>query len=330
MKISNETKVGALTIIALALLFIGFNYLKGKDVFSHSQKLYAVFTDLGTLEKSNEVKINGLPVGAVYQKQEKDKDVSAIVVTIHLTRDINIPRNSVAYISSSLIGSSFIVIERGNSKEMLQDGDTIQTRLETGILGDVKAQLDPAISSVRGILDSLKKTLGAINSTLDGPTRQHLRQTLANLDESSLSLKTLLSEGKGHLTNTLDHVEQISAKLDDNTGELTATLTNARKFTEKLASLELNATADSLNALIHELKNMAGSLNHGEGSAGAFLKERTLHDQLLQTILSAEILLDDLRTHPKRYVNVSLFGRKDKSGPLVLPMKKDSVSRNKQ
>ena len=116
MKISNETKVGALTIVALALLFIGFNYLKGKDLFSTSRKLYAVFTDLGTLEKSNEVKINGLPVGSVYQKQEKDKDVSAIVVTINLTRDINIPRNSVAYISSSLVGSSFIVIERGNAK----------------------------------------------------------------------------------------------------------------------------------------------------------------------------------------------------------------------
>lgn len=330
MKISNETKVGALTVLALALLFIGFNYLKGKDVFSRSRKLYAVFTDLGTLEKSNEVKINGLPVGVVYQKQEKDKDVSAIVVTINLTRDINIPRNSVAFISSSLVGSSFIVIERGNTKEMLQDGDTIQTRLETGILGDVKAQLDPTISSIRGILDSLKKTLGALNNTLDGPTREHLRQTIANLDESSSSLKTLLNQEQGHLANTLDNVEQISARLKDNTGEITATLHNTRKFSEKLANLELNATADSLKALINELKDMATSLNRGEGTAGALLHERTLHDRLTQTILSAEILLDDLRTHPKRYVNVSVFGRKDKSGPLTSPAKKDSVPRSKQ
>ena len=74
MKVSNETKVGALTIIAFALLFIGFNYLKGRDLFAPSKKIYAVFTDLGSLEKSNEVKINGLPVGTVYQKEEKDKN----------------------------------------------------------------------------------------------------------------------------------------------------------------------------------------------------------------------------------------------------------------
>lgn len=325
MKISNETKVGALTIVALALLFIGFNYLKGKDVFSKSRKLYAVFTDLGTLEKSNEVKINGLPIGSVYQKQEKDKDVSAIVVTINLSRDVNIPRNSVAYISSSLVGSSFIVIERGDSKDLLQDGDTIQTRLETGILGDVKAQLDPTITSVRMILDSLKKTLGAVNSTLDAPTREHLRQTVANLNESSASLKQLLNQEQGHLANTLENVETISSRLKDHTGELTATLKNTKKFSEQLASLELKSTADSLNVLINELKSMASSMNRGEGTMGALLHERKLYDQLNQTILSAEILLDDLRTHPKRYVNVSVFGRKDKNGPLNSPAKKDTT-----
>jgi phospholipid/cholesterol/gamma-HCH transport system substrate-binding protein len=325
MKINNETKVGALTIVALALLFIGFNYLKGKDVFSKSKKIYAVFTDLGTLEKSNEVKINGLPIGSVYQKQEKDKDVSAIVVTINLTRDVNIPSNSVAFISSSLVGSSFIVIEKGDSKEMLEDGDTILTRLETGILGDVKAQLNPTISSVRMILDSLKKTLGAVNSTLDAPTRENLRQTVANLNESSASLKQLLNQEQGHLANTLENIETISSRLKENTGELTATLKNTKKFSEQLASLELKSTADSLHILINELKSMASSMNRGEGTMGALLQERKLYDQINQTILSAEILLDDLRTHPKRYVNVSVFGRKDKNGPLTSPAKKDTT-----
>jgi len=326
MKISNETKVGALTIVALALLFIGFNYLKGKNVFSTSKKIHAVFTDLGTLEKSNEVKINGLPIGSVYQKQEKDKDVSAVVVTINLTRDVNIPKNSVAYISSSLVGSSFIVIERGDSKQMLEDGDTIQTRLETGILGDVKAQLDPTISSIRMILDSLKKTLGAVNSTLDAPTRENLRQTVANLNESSASLKQLLNQEQGLLVNTLQNIETLSSRLKDNTGELTATIKNTRKFSEQLASLELKSTSDSLSVLINELKTMASSLNRGEGTMGALLKDRKIYDQLNQTILSAEILLDDLRAHPKRYVNVSVFGKKDKSGPLTSPGKKDTTT----
>ena len=327
MKISNETKVGALTVFSVALLFIGFNFLKGRDVFSSTKKIYAVFTDLGSLEKSNEVKINGLPVGAVYQKKEKDKDVSAIVVTITLTRDINIPKNSVAYIASSLVGSSFIVIERGDASEMLQDGDTISTRKETGLLGDVKAQLDPTINSFRGILDSLKKTLAGINNILDGPTRQHLRQTIANLDSASSSLRFYMQPGQGPLHQTLTNIESVSSHLKASATSIEATVENAKSFSSQLASLNIRQTADSLDEVIKQLKKLTSSLNEGEGTLGAILKDRTVYDQLNQTVLSAELLLDDLRTHPKRYVNFSIFGKKEKNPPLQFPLKKDSSSR---
>lgn len=327
MKISNETKVGALTVFSVALLFIGFNFLKGRDVFSSTKKIYAVFTDLGSLEKSNEVKINGLPVGTVYQKKEKDKDVSAIVVTITLIRDINIPKNSVAYIASSLVGSSFIVIERGNASEMLQDGDTILTRKETGLLGDVKAQLDPTISSFRGILDSLKKTLAGINNILDGPTRQHLRQTIANLDSTSSALRFYMQTEQGPIHQTLTNIEAVSERLKASSFSIETTAENAKSFSGQLASLNIRQTADSLDEVIKQLKKLTSSLNEGQGSLGALLKDRTAYDQLNQTVLSAEILLDDLRTHPKRYVNFSIFGKKEKSPPLQSPLKKDSTSR---
>ncbi|MGA1378664.1 MAG: MlaD family protein [Chitinophagaceae bacterium] len=327
MKITNETKVGALTVFSVALLFIGFNFLKGRDVFSSTKKIYAVFTDLGSLEKSNEVKINGLPVGTVYQKKEKDKDVSAIVVTITLTRDINIPKNSVAYIASSLVGSSYIVIERGNGSEMLQDGDTISTRKENGILGDVKAQLDPTISSFRGILDSLKNTLAGINNILDSKTRQHLRQTIANLDSSSAALRFYMQTDQGPIQKTLTNIEAVSERLKASSSSIEKTAENAKSFSGQLASLKIQQTADSLDAVIIQLKKLSSSLNNGEGTLGAMIKDRSVYDQLNQTVLSAEILLDDLRTHPKRYVSFSIFGKKEKNAPLQSPIKKDSISR---
>lgn len=325
MKISNETKVGALTVVALALMFIGFNYLKGRDVFSHSKRIYAVFTDLGSLEKSNEVKINGLPIGTVYEKKEKDKDVSAIVVTIQLSRDINIPKNSVAYISSSLVGSSYIVIERGNSTELLQDEDTVATRLETGILGDVKAQLDPTISSVRNILDSLKKTLGGINQLLDNENRNNLKQTMANLNTASANLNTLLNSETGALARTLKNAEGFTASLNDSKSDINSTIQNTKKVSEQLAAIPLKNTVDSLERLISSLKATMQTINSGQGTIGALMQERSLFDQLQRTVLSAEILMDDLRAHPKRYVQVSVFGKKDKTGPLSAPTKKTAL-----
>src|SRR5437868_10872616 len=156
MKINNETKVGVLAVVALALLITGCNFLKRKNVYSHSANIYAVFTDLGTLEKSNQVKINGLPIGTVYTMAPKDKDVSGIVITINLTKDVNIPKNSVAYISASLIGGSYITIEKGDSKEFIKEGDTLATRIDNGILGDVKSQLSPTLIKIRDVIDSLK------------------------------------------------------------------------------------------------------------------------------------------------------------------------------
>lgn len=326
MKVSNETKVGALTIIALALLFIGFNYLKGKDLFAPSKKIYAVFTDLGSLEKSNEVKINGLPVGVVYQKQEKDKDVSAIVVTINLTRNINIPKNSVAYIASSLVGSSFIVIERGNDLKMLEDGDTIQTRMESGLLGDVKAQLDPTISSIRGILDSLKKTLAGVNDVLNASTRNDIRETIANLNLASAALNNYLLEN-GPVNQSLENISALTKRLNKSAASIEQTADNTSRFTASLAALPLKNTFDTLSIVIDNLKGITNSLQQGEGSAGALLHDRQLYDQLQKTLMSTEILLDDLKTHPKRYVSFSVFGKKDKSTPLATPLHKDSLPR---
>lgn len=326
MKISNETKVGILTIVALVILIVGFNFLKGKDVFSRSKKIYAVFKELGTLEKSNEVKINGLPIGNVYDKKERDKDVSAVVVTISLTRDINIPKNSVAYISSSLVGSSYIVIERGNSTEMMGNGDTLTTRMETGILGDVKAQMNPTMARIRDVLDSLKETLSGVNGMLNMENKAYLKQTLANLSQASNALNGLLDNQNGALAKTLNNAQAMTESLKNNSADITATIGNAKKISEKLAALELQPTIDSLNTMISSLKATAAKFNSPDGTLGALMNDKTLYNKLNDAILSAEILIDDLRTHPKRYVNLSIFGKKDKTGPLTSPATKDTAA----
>ena len=112
MKISNETKIGALTAIAIALLILGFNFLKGKDLFEHSKKFYAVFKSVEGLENSNAVKIKGLEVGSVYAIRPIDKNVDGIVVTISMKKEVNIPKNSVAIIDAGLIGSASIMIKK--------------------------------------------------------------------------------------------------------------------------------------------------------------------------------------------------------------------------
>lgn len=330
MKISNETKVGILTITALTLLILGFNFLKGKELFNRSKKIYAVFKDLGPLSKSNEVKINGYVIGKVYELTAKDKDITGIVATINLTQDVNIPANSRAYISSPLVGSSFIAIDKGDSSVFLQSGDTLLTRTDNGILDDVKAQLNPTLTKVRASLDSLNTIFTSINNVFTSEAKGNIKQTLANLNSASNSLNKLLDAQTGALAKTLNNVSAITENLKKNNDSITMTISNAKQFSEKLSQLDLQKTMDSVSVMVSELKKTVAKISSNEGTLGALINDKALYNKLNDVMLSAEILLDDLRTHPKRYVNLSIFGKKDKDGPLTSPSKKDSVpTRNK-
>lgn len=325
MKISNETKVGVLTIIALVLLILGFNFLKGKDIFDKTKKIYAVFTDLGSLEKANDVKINGLSIGKVYDFQEKDPQVSGIVVTISLKRPVNIPVNSVAYISAGLLGSSYIIIERGDSSAYLKNGDTLTTRVDPSFLTDFRAQLNPTLLKVRNALDSLNIVFQNVNKIFDAPTKANLRQTITNLSEASNSLKGLLDNTNGPLAKAMNNVSALTANLKKNNDSITLVISNAKKFTEKLSNLDLQATIDSVHSALTQLKATMAKITDNNGTLGALINDKQLYNKINDATLSAEILLDDIRTHPKRYVNISVFGKKDKTGPITSPAKKDTI-----
>lgn len=325
MKINNETKVGILSITALVLLIVGFNFLKGKDIFNRSKKLYMVFYDLGALSKSNEVKINGYVIGKVYELNAQDENVNGIVATINLTEDVNIPVNSTAFISSPIIGSSYIDIEKGDSRIYLKPGDTLQTRIDVGLLDDVKSQLTPTLTSVRAGIDSVKLLLSNVNSIFTDQAKANLQQTLANLSMATNSLNKLMDSQNGALAKSLSNVNAITENLKSNNDSINATISNAKRATAKLADLEIQPVIDTLSQTISHLKAVVAKIDSKDGTLGALINDRALYNKLYDAILSAEILMDDLRSNPKRYVNLSVFGKKDKNGPLSSPAKKDTI-----
>ena len=327
MKISNETKVGILTIVALTVLIIGFNFLKGKDLFNRTKKIYAVFTKLGSLARSNEVKINGYTIGNVYAFEPTDKNLNGIKVTISITEeDINIPANSVAYISAGLLGSSNITIEKGtDTAHYLKDGDLLQTREDPGIFGDLPSQAGSTLANVRVSLDSLKVVFNNINKLFDANTKGNLQQAIANITAATNSLNKLLDPEKSILASGLRNVSSITDNLKKNNDSITATISNVKQFSEKLSRLNLQQTMDTLQSAISQLKTTIGKISSNDGTLGALINDKKLYNKLHDVILSAEILMDDLRAHPKRYVNLSIFGKKDKGGSLTSPSKKDTL-----
>jgi phospholipid/cholesterol/gamma-HCH transport system substrate-binding protein len=332
MKLSNETKVGILAIAAIVVLVLGFNFLKGQHVFSRPTALYAVFSNVGSLEKSNTVKINGLPVGTVSNIKQADNEVTQIVVEIHLTRDIDIPKNSVAFIDAGLLNSSFINIEKGDVHTYLKSGDTISTRLDKGIFGSIQTQVAPTLARVNQTLDSLIITIGAINSVFDPNTKNNLQSVIANLSAATANLQQLLNAQTGLLAQSLANINSVTSNLAKNNDAISSSIRNVEVTTSKLANANIEGTVAALQSAIGELKNTIANLNSKNGSLGLLMNDRALYDKLNKVTerlnaaaLSAEITMDDLRLHPKRYVNISVFGSKTKGQPLTSPAVKDTV-----
>jgi phospholipid/cholesterol/gamma-HCH transport system substrate-binding protein len=320
MKISNETKVGSLTAIAIVILILGFNFLKGRNLTDRNDKIFAEFPNVEGLQPSNPVFINGLQVGKVYAIQEKDKNLSGIIVTINLTKDINIPKNSVATLSSELLGSTSVKIRMGDSPEYIKDGETLQSAKTLGLEDKLRSTLDPTLQSVNKTLASLDVVLQNLNSVLDPHTKNNLQTIIANLTNSSKSLEKLLDHQSGMLAKTLTNVESVTGNLAKNNGKIDSTIDHLEKATRTLSNAKLDQAVASLQSTLTKLDATVDKMNSDKGSLGALLNDRKLYDELLQTNRSLTTLLDDFRVHPKRYVNISVFGKKDKSGPLTTPI----------
>ncbi|MBS1948005.1 MAG: MCE family protein [Bacteroidetes bacterium] len=324
MKISNETKIGSLTAISIALLILGFNFLKGKKTFERSRKIYALFKNVEGLEVSNAVKINGFTVGNVSALRETDKDLLNILVEINLKKDIHIPKNSLAEIQTSLLSSPIIVINRGSGTDYVEAGDTIATHERLGLLASVESNINPIVAKLNGTLTSLDSLIEVVGSMFDPRTKNNFGALLANLAASSASLQQILNTQTGTLAKSLNNVDSFTKNLSKNNDNINETLSNLNKTSAKLANAKIEETVESIHTTMAELNKTIGKINNGTGSLGLLVNDKKLYLNLENTSRSLNTLLDDLRMHPKRYVNISVFGRKDKNGPLMSPLSDSS------
>lgn len=334
MKLTNETKVGLLAITAIILLIIGFNFLKGQQIFSRPFVLYAKFTDIGSLEKSNQVKINGLPVGTVYDYRPADAEVNAILVEIHMDKKVKVPANSVAVIDGSILGSAFINMIKGDANAHYESGDTVKTRIDPSLMSDLKAQIAPTLLRLNETFDSLKITIGALNDVFDPNTKNNLRSIIANLNISSGQLSQLLNAQTGVIARSFENVEAVTGNLARNNDVINHSLANVQTISDKLAAMNVQQLVDTLQLAVNQMKSTINNLNSKNGTLGLLMNDRQVYDnlndvstRLNSAALSMEILLDDVRVHPKRYVNISLFGGGGKAEPLTSPAVKDTTPR---
>ncbi|PUZ24334.1 phospholipid/cholesterol/gamma-HCH transport system substrate-binding protein [Chitinophaga costaii] len=323
LKISNETKVGIIATVAIVMLVVGFNLLKGKNIFSRSFTIYAKYNQVNGLQPSNAVQVNGLTIGNVSSLELMDKNAGQILVAIRITKQLNIPKNTIARISSDLLGTKSVTLVFGDAQQYLQDKDTINSALDGSITDALKAQLDPLVSKVKGTLTEVDSVLQTVNTIFDVSTQTnlkeavgHLNHTMHNLSNASGSIDQMLDPQHGNIKATFDNFAAISGNLRNNNDKITAILANAQKTTDALANGQLDKTLQDLQTSMNNLKAIIANINSSNGTVGLLLNDKQVYNNLQATTSNLNKLLEDLRYNPKRYVHFSLFGKKEKMRPI--------------
>ena len=327
MKVSNETKVGALTIIAITLIILGFNFLRGKTIFKSGNFIYAKYADTKGLIISNPVFVNGFQVGTVFDIENQTADLSQIVVSIKLNNTYKIPANSVATIQDNPLGTNSIAIVLGDAKSYLKSEDTIKTAPAASLLGDLMNTLSPLGEQTKQTISDLQKVLVNINKVLDDQNKANFAQILSNLsiateslNKSLVSVETMLQSQSGSIAQTANNVNSFTKNLSDNNKKINDIINNLDTTTRQLKDADLSKTVKEIQVVVQELTQTLHNLNNGDGSAAKLLNDPEIYKQLQGTIKSINTLVDDVKTHPKRYVNISVFGKKDKTTPLLKPI----------
>ncbi len=307
IRISKEVKIALMAIVAIVLLWIGLNFLKGINIFSSTNTYYVKFHNIQGLAVSNAVYANGYPVGIVRDIKYDYSRTDNVVVCIELDKSMNVPVGTTAELESELMGGVKMSLVLGpNPTQNLSVGDTITGGIHEGAMTKLEAMI-PAVESLLPKLDSIMGNLNRL--TADPALAEMLHNTAEithNLKESTAALNTMMH----------DEVPGLMAKAN-------RIGSNLESVSDQLAQTDIKGTVDNANATLAGLRQttdnlnqttnyLSGKLQSRDNTLGLFLNDRGVYDNLNGTLRHADSLMIDLKAHPKRYVHFSIFGKKDK------------------
>ncbi|HAT69038.1 MlaD family protein [Croceibacter atlanticus] len=306
MKITREVKTAVLVLSAIALLIFGYYFLKGNNLLDGSRTFYAVYDDVEGLARSSKVTINGLQVGKVTDIQIIDSRGN-LAITFTVENDFEFSKNSIARIYGGGIigGKSLAIVPTYEQGQMAKDGDTLKSEIEEGLLELVNDRLTPLQKKIENVIVSVDSLVNGFNEILDPNTRQNLRNSFASLDRTMASLENTSGTLNGILTDNKPKLDRTFTNLDEMSY-------NFNSFSDSLAEVNLAGIVNDFEEIAADLKNVAAKANSTDGTVGKLLNDPKVYDNLDRATKQLEQLLQDVKLNPKRYVHISVFGKRNK------------------
>jgi phospholipid/cholesterol/gamma-HCH transport system substrate-binding protein len=311
LKISREIKTAILCISSILLFIWGYNFLKGKDLLHQYKTFYVVYDNIEGLDESASITINGLVIGKI-NRITIDNATGKLLVELQVKTKFPISKSSVANIyETGLIGGKQIqIIPNFEDKSLAVSGDTLKSGVVPGMVDVLSKKIEPLQRKMEAMIVNADSLLVSVNKVLDAKTRENLRSTIANLNQTMIEFHTasksvngMLAENKSKINHTITNIDNLS--------------TNFSAISDSLAKANIGKMVKDLEQTLTVVNKMMTDMESGKGTMGKLIKDDALYNNLNQTSIELELLLEDVRLNPTRYINVSMFGKKNK--PYVAP-----------
>lgn len=320
MKLTREIKTAILVIASILLFIWGYSFLKGRELFSTYQTFYAEYDSVEGLANSAPVTLNGLVIGKV-TVIKINQVTGKLMVEMQVKTDFPISKSSAATLyEPSFIGGKQIAIEPNyKDKVLAEDGQMLQTNVRAGLTESLGNQLGPIQKKLEKIMTNADVLISGINNVLDKKRQEDLKvslselsQTMIQFHKASASMNVILDENKTQIKGVVTNLNKVSGDF--------------AQISDSIKKANLGKTVKELNATIAKVNGIMKGIESGKGTMGKLINDEALYSNLEKTSRELELLLQDVRLYPTRYVNISLFGKKNK--PYTGPPS-DTIQNNK-
>lgn len=295
---TKEVIIGLSVAVAIAILCIGIEFLKGVNIFKPANFYIAEYENVEGLETAAPVTIDGFKVGQVREIEFDYENYGKIKVLLSLNKQLRVPVDSKAMIGSTLLSGSYVEIILGKSSEFIPVGGTIDTGKVPDLMSSLSDEVLPSVASIMPKIDSL---LLSINNLVADPALtnsiKNIEAITSNVSAASKNLNLVMQR---QIPSILGNADMAMANLDTITSNLSL-------LSAELNRLPLAATMDNVSILTGNLAKFSEQLNDPHSTLGELTTDSELYDRLNRLTADIDSLIIDIKKNPKRYISIKLL-----------------------
>ena len=339
MREGRELLVGFVIIAAVTAAVVGTLWLQGSNFGRPTTTVQTLLASVGQLTQGNAVTYRGVRIGTV-EAIEVEPGGASVRVSLLLQENVGLPDDAAVVLGpESLFGAWQAEIVSRQNYPRYPFPELPAGTLPTGphaagpvIPGYALPELSRLTASAEEISLNVAELGERFEVAFNQETADNLTSAITNLEAITQEVRALVqtqSEVAGAIIanadstlieiesaaraarNTFTRVDGLfeDTQIDSIVANISAVTADLALITEGLSGEDegLAATLERADSAFTRVDRIAARIESGEGSLGRLLADSTLAVRAEEVLLQLDLLLQDVRENPRRYVRLSIF-----------------------